>query len=61
MANLMQESVFLPKLQYFKDLKLVFLNIYNYVWKPGFLKFSYILVSELHSKIRRWKNQSALP
>ena len=34
MANCIQASVFLSKLQY---LKLVFLNISNCVWKPYFL------------------------
>ena len=32
----------LPFLSYVKYLKSVFLNIYNCVWKPGFLKSSHI-------------------
>ena len=39
MANFMQVSVSLPKLQL---LKLVFLNIYNCAWKPSFPKSSHI-------------------
>ena len=39
MANFMQVSVCLPELQYFK---LVFLNIYNCTWKPGYLKSCHI-------------------
>ena len=38
----MQVSVCLPELQYFKLLKLVFLNICNCAWKPGYLKLGHI-------------------
>ena len=38
MANCMQASVFLPKIQHFKYLKSVFLNIYNCALNVAFLK-----------------------
>ena len=44
MANFMQASVSLPELQYFKLLNSIYLNIYNCVWKVGFLKSRYIIV-----------------
>ena len=40
-ANFMQASVFLLKIQHFKYLKSVFLNIYNCAWKVAFLKSSH--------------------
>ena len=34
MANFMQVSISIPKLQFFKLLKSVILNIYNCEWNP---------------------------
>ena len=42
MANFFEIFVFLPTLQYFTQIKSVFLNTYNCAWKLGFLKSSHI-------------------
>ena len=41
-ANCMQVSVFLPKIQHFKQIFLVFLNIYDHTSKVTFLKSGHI-------------------
>ena len=41
----MQAPVFLLEIQHLKQLKSVFLKIYNCAWKPAFLKSSHIFVT----------------
>ena len=41
----MQASVFLSELKHFKQLKSVFLNIYNSASKVAFLKSSHIIIA----------------
>ena len=47
MVSCMQASVFLPKIQCFTSLKLLFLNIYNCAWKPSFLKSRHTFIMHI--------------
>ena len=45
MVNFIQVSDSLPGINYFKQIKLVFLNIHNCAWKVEFLKSSHMKLS----------------
>ena len=47
MVNCMQPSVFLPKIQCFTSLKLLFLNNYDCAWKPSFLKSRHTFIMHI--------------